>query len=690
MSLVPLASSSSLPTPSSSFAGQYDDAGCIIRVLSAVLTQLIDVNHKSNNRQHFVTKFQSSYAPNISIQAYLERINKYAKCSPNCFIVALIYIDRLIEMKNIVLTSLNVHRILITSILLSTKVFDDEFYKNAYYAKLGGVSTSEMNTLEVEFLSLVNFNLYVSTETFEKYQQELQSFQIIVPSPAISLSSLSPPHTTAILTDATKKNYGTDSGHPPRLTVPDCGERISDPDPNSISPLRPFDVNNLTTLRSVLFHTQPPHFSVSSHTTSLLAPEDSSHPAWPASMSSNPVPITASTVAHDSPRSLASYPSSDPSPTLQSTRSYQKPEILHPDNRAYVPQPSNNGSSLGHATEGEYMFTAAYPMVMAPPHPTQSFPRNLAIPHSGPDLHTSSDQQASLNISVSTQPPLQKYQSRHCDSSHAVIPTQQKTHSRVSHHHALPSYPSRYPAQQQHSYEARGGGSSGHLQHYDASLGYLPSQQPLAASSSFPPHPSIAYHPTSCGYFPPHPSTQQPYCPSSQNYHGGPSQMPMQYAAPPPPQQMQYMGGYYYQPVPSPHMVPGPRYLAPSTTPNSVADMFVGPSGGCTTPLRQTHQQQQSCASSTHQSEEQYYLQQRSNSSHSSFHRSAATGGYGGGSYSLGVGLQHPYYAWSEQHDMSCSTASGLHLQHHGLPSLDVNSYPATSLFYPVPLRTVS
>jgi hypothetical protein len=45
------------------------------------------------------------------------------------------------------------------SILLSTKVFDDEFYKNAYYAKLGGVSTSEMNTLEVEFLSLVWLSL---------------------------------------------------------------------------------------------------------------------------------------------------------------------------------------------------------------------------------------------------------------------------------------------------------------------------------------------------------------------------------------------------------------------------------------------------------------------------------------------------------------------------------------------------
>lgn len=65
----------------------------------------------------------------------------------------------MIEFRNFVLTSLNVHRILITSVLLSTKVFDDEFYKNAYYAKLGGVSTSEMNSLELEFLTLVCFDI---------------------------------------------------------------------------------------------------------------------------------------------------------------------------------------------------------------------------------------------------------------------------------------------------------------------------------------------------------------------------------------------------------------------------------------------------------------------------------------------------------------------------------------------------
>ena len=52
----------------------------------------------------------------MTVHAYLERIKKYARCSDSCFVVALIYIDRLIETQNvsdsdsfpnIILTTLN-------------------------------------------------------------------------------------------------------------------------------------------------------------------------------------------------------------------------------------------------------------------------------------------------------------------------------------------------------------------------------------------------------------------------------------------------------------------------------------------------------------------------------------------------------------------------------------------------------
>ena len=59
------------------------------------------------------------------------------------------------------ISSLNVHRLLITSIMLASKFFDDVYYNNAYYARVGGISNSELNSLEMEFLKMSSFALFV-------------------------------------------------------------------------------------------------------------------------------------------------------------------------------------------------------------------------------------------------------------------------------------------------------------------------------------------------------------------------------------------------------------------------------------------------------------------------------------------------------------------------------------------------
>lgn len=43
------------------------------------------------------------------------------------------------------------------------------FFNNAYYARVGGVSTAELNKLEIKFLFGVDFQLHVSVQTFKKY-----------------------------------------------------------------------------------------------------------------------------------------------------------------------------------------------------------------------------------------------------------------------------------------------------------------------------------------------------------------------------------------------------------------------------------------------------------------------------------------------------------------------------------------
>lgn len=72
-----------------------------------------------------VTIFHGLRAPTISIQQYIDRIFKYGACSPSCFVIAHIYMDRFLQKTDGHLTSLNVHRLLITSVMVAAKFIDD-------------------------------------------------------------------------------------------------------------------------------------------------------------------------------------------------------------------------------------------------------------------------------------------------------------------------------------------------------------------------------------------------------------------------------------------------------------------------------------------------------------------------------------------------------------------------------------
>ncbi|XP_021282188.1 cyclin-P3-1 [Herrania umbratica] len=144
----------------------------VLSLLSSILERSIQRNEKlvgGSRRMDVVTIFHGTKAPALSIRQYVERIFKYSKCSNSCFVVALVYVDRFLERMDAHLTSLNVHRLLITSFMVAAKFIDDHCYNNAYYAKVGGVSTEEMNELEMRFLFSLDFRLHVTTEVFNKY-----------------------------------------------------------------------------------------------------------------------------------------------------------------------------------------------------------------------------------------------------------------------------------------------------------------------------------------------------------------------------------------------------------------------------------------------------------------------------------------------------------------------------------------
>lgn len=175
----------------------------ILRVLATLLEQQVSINSQYVHWTHNglaaneglqyghpgvdagpLTVFHGLRAPTISVSQYLERIHKYAKCSPACFTLAYIYISRLCQRQpDILITSLSCHRLVITSILVAAKWLDDAFFTNAYYGQVGGVTTKELNRMELEFLLRINFDLNVTVDTLQVVEAQL----------ACQLGAMAPP-----------------------------------------------------------------------------------------------------------------------------------------------------------------------------------------------------------------------------------------------------------------------------------------------------------------------------------------------------------------------------------------------------------------------------------------------------------------------------------------------------------------
>ncbi|KAM0868542.1 hypothetical protein ACQ4PT_041255 [Festuca glaucescens] len=148
---------------------------------------------KKTTKKKAVSAFQGLTKPAISVGGYLERIFRFAGCSPSCYVVAYIYLDRFLRRRPaLAVDYFNVHRLLITSVLTAVKFVDDICYNNAYFARVGGISLMEMNYLEVDFLFSVAFDLNVTPATFASYCSVLQTEMAYLEQPAPSIDAVSP------------------------------------------------------------------------------------------------------------------------------------------------------------------------------------------------------------------------------------------------------------------------------------------------------------------------------------------------------------------------------------------------------------------------------------------------------------------------------------------------------------------
>ena len=156
----------------------------LIKSISQTLSSIVENSKKQNNYKEILKKqskmvFSANLIPNISIQDYLIRIQTYSKIEKSTLIISLILIDRICQRANLTLTYYNIHRILFSSILISIKFNEDNYYDNKFYADIAGVKTKELKMLEYTFLSMLHFNLFIKNDLYEKYKDYLEEFDSI-------------------------------------------------------------------------------------------------------------------------------------------------------------------------------------------------------------------------------------------------------------------------------------------------------------------------------------------------------------------------------------------------------------------------------------------------------------------------------------------------------------------------------
>ncbi|KAH8548821.1 cyclin-domain-containing protein [Umbelopsis sp. PMI_123] len=142
------------------------------RLCNTIVTDL--EKDRPNAHAPIYTCFHARSIPTIDIHSYLSRILKYTPCANEVFLSLLVYFDRMSRNdSNLRIDSFNIHRLIIAGVTVASKYFSDVFFTNSRYAKVGGLPPAELNTLELEFLHLNNFNLSVSIEELQQYGDQL-------------------------------------------------------------------------------------------------------------------------------------------------------------------------------------------------------------------------------------------------------------------------------------------------------------------------------------------------------------------------------------------------------------------------------------------------------------------------------------------------------------------------------------
>ena len=153
---------------------RQEDSSCLNIIQSiADLIKNICEDNKTKQKNEKYKYFEIQTEPSISIKDYLIQLYKFSKPNISTIIITLIYIDRFCDYNNFTLTKFNIYKLILTSFIVASKYNEDIIYLMDFYSKIGGVPLQMLLKLELEFLFMIKFDLYVKEELYYQYYNSL-------------------------------------------------------------------------------------------------------------------------------------------------------------------------------------------------------------------------------------------------------------------------------------------------------------------------------------------------------------------------------------------------------------------------------------------------------------------------------------------------------------------------------------
>ena len=108
----------------------------------------------------------------ISFEEFLRNIVFYNQLEIPTVICSVIYIDRIIK-QEYVICYYNLYKIFLSSLLLSAKFNEDKTIFISNFARSARIKNYDLCDLEFDFYNLLDYHLFVSTETYNRYERIL-------------------------------------------------------------------------------------------------------------------------------------------------------------------------------------------------------------------------------------------------------------------------------------------------------------------------------------------------------------------------------------------------------------------------------------------------------------------------------------------------------------------------------------